>query len=146
MAQTFVTKIHRGKNKNTAGIVVPAEIVEALGKGKKPPVKVTLNDYTYRSTVAAMGGRFMIPLSLENRNAAGLEGDEELEIRLELDTEPRNTPLPNDLKTALVKARVLDAFERTAPSRRKEFIRQVEDAKTPETRERRIAKVVTALL
>jgi hypothetical protein len=145
MTQTFVARIQRGKNKNTAGIVVPAAVVEALGEGRRPPVKVTLNGYTYRSTVASMGGRFMIPLSAENRQAARLEGDPELEIRLELDTEPRNTPPPDDLKAALLKARLLDAFEKAAPSRRKEFVRQVEDAKTPETRKRRISKVLTAL-
>jgi hypothetical protein len=141
----FVTKIQRSKTKNVAGIVLPPEIVEGLGSGKRPPVKVTLNGYTYRSTVATMGGRFMIGLSAENRQAAGLNGDEELEVGLDLDSEPRNTPPPNDLKAALVKARLLEAFEKAAPSRRKEFVRQVEDAKTLETRQRRIAKVVAAL-
>jgi len=87
----------------------------------------------------------MIGLSAENRQAAGLNGDEELEVGLDLDSEPRNTPPPNDLKAALVKARLLEAFEKAAPSRRKEFVRQVEDAKTLETRQRRIAKVVAAL-
>src|SRR5215470_18925971 len=140
MTRTFVTKIQRSKAKNVAGIVLPPEIVEGLGRGKRPPVKVTLNGYTYRSTIATMGGRFMIGLSAENRKAAGLDGNEELEVRLELDLEPRNTPPPRDLKAALVKTRCLEAFEKAAPSRRKEFVRQVEDAKTPETRERRIAK------
>ena len=145
MTNKFVTKIQRSKTKNVAGIVLPPEIVEGLGSGKRPPVKVTLNGYTYRSTVATMGGRFMIGLSAENRQAAGLNGDEELEVGLDLDSEPRNTPPPNDLKAALVKARLLEAFEKAAPSRRKEFVRQVEDAKTLETRQRRIAKVVAAL-
>ena len=145
MTNKFVTKIQRSKTKNVAGIVLPPEIVEGLGSGKRPPVKVTLNGYTYRSTVATMGGGFMIGLSAENRQAAGLNGDEELEVGLELDAEPRNTPPPNDLKAALVKARLLEAFEKAAPSRRKEFVRQVEDAKTLETRQRRIAKVVAAL-
>ena len=72
MTQKFVTKIQRGKTKNVTGIVVPVQIVEALGSSKRPPVKVTLNGYTYRSTVASMGGRFMIGLSAENRTAAGL--------------------------------------------------------------------------
>jgi len=145
MTRTFVTKIQRSKAKNVAGLVVPADIVEGLGRGKRPPVKVTLNGYTYRSTVATMGGRFMIGLSAENRKAAGLDGNEELEVRLELDSEPRNTPPPRDLKAALVKARCLEAFEKAAPSRRKEFVRQIEEAKTLETRERRVAKVVAAL-
>jgi hypothetical protein len=145
MAEKFFTKIQKGTASNTAGIVVPPEIVAALGKSKKPPVKVTLNSYTYRSTIAVMSGKFMISLSAENRKAAGIEGAEELEIRLEVDSEPRITPIPKDLKTALVKAGVLDAFENAAPSRRKEFVRLVEDAKTPETRERRIAKVLSSV-
>jgi hypothetical protein len=134
-----------GENKNTAGIVVPAGIVEALGKGKKPPVRVTVSGYTYRSTVATMGGRFLIALSAENREAADVEGHKEVRIRLELDMEPRNTPPPNDLKAALAKARLLEALEKAAHSGRKEFVRQVEDVRTAETRERHISKVVAAL-
>lgn len=145
MQPTFVTKIRRDPKKNVTGIVVPREVVSALGSSKKPAVKVTLNGYTYRSTVATMGGKFMIGLSAENRKAAGLEGDEELEVRLELDTEPRITEIPGDLKTALIKSKVLATFEKAAPSRRKEFVRQIEEAKAAETRERRIEKIVASL-
>jgi hypothetical protein len=145
MPETFVTRIHKHPTKNATGIIVPPEVVSALGKSKRPAVKVTLNGYTYRSTVATMDGRFMIGLSAENRKAAGLRGDEQLEVRLELDTEPRATEIPPDLKRALTKAKVLAAFEKAAPSRRKEFVRQVEDAKQPETRARRIAKIVDSL-
>lgn len=142
MKQRFVTKIRRGASKNVTGIVVPAAIVEALGKGKRPPVKVTLNGYTYRSTVAAMAGEFMVGLSAEHRRGAKLEGDETLDVVLELDTAPRLIAPPADLEVALVRGKVLEAFERAAPSRRKEIVRQVEDAKAPETRRRRIAKAV----
>ena len=145
MQQSFVTKIRRDLKKNVTGIVVPPEVVAELGKSKKPAVKVTLNGYTYRSTVATMGGKFMIGLSAENRKAAGLEGDEQLEVRLELDTEPRVTEIPDDLKAALTKSKVLAAFEKLATSRRKEFVRQVEEAKAAETRARRIAKIVESL-
>lgn len=145
LSETFVTKIHKDAKKNVTGIVVPPEVVSALGHNKKPPVKVTLNGYTYRSTVANMGGRFMIGLSAENRKAAGLTGDEQLEVSLELDTAPRMTEIPGDLRAALTKAKALTAFEQGAPSRRKEFVRQVEEAKTPVTRERRIQKIVASL-
>lgn len=145
MRQRFVARIHQAKDKNATGIVVPPEIVEALGSGKKPPVKVTINGHTYRSTVATMGGRFMVGVSAENRKAAGVEGGQDVEVCLELDSEPRIIPIPTDLRAALSKAKVLEAFDNAAPSRRKEFVRQVEDAKTPETRERRISKVVAAL-
>ena len=145
MSKTFVARIHKHPTMNATGIIVPAAIVASLGKGKKPAVKVTLNGYTYRSTVAVMGGQFMIGLSAENRKAAGLAGHEELEVRLEVDTQPRTTAVPADLKRALVKAKVLEAFEQAAPSRRKEFVRQVEDAKKAETRTRRIHKIVESL-
>ena len=87
----------------------------------------------------------MIALSAENRKAAGLEGDEQLEVRLELDVEPRITEIPADLKAALVKSKVLAAFEKAVPSRRNEFVRQVKEAKAVATRERRIERVVAAL-
>jgi len=145
MAERFVTKIQRGTTKNTAGIVVPPETVEALGRGKRAAVKITLNGYTYRSTIATMSGKFMIGISAEHRKAAGIEGTEEIEVKLEADLEPRITPIPDDLKKALVKAKALAAFEKAAPSRIKEFVRQVEEAKTAETRERRITKVVSSV-
>ena len=145
MQHRFFTKIRQGSAGKVAGIVVPPEIVDSIGKGRRPPVKVTVNGYTYRSTVGTMNGKFMIPLSRENLRAAGLTGDEELEIRIRLDIEPRDTPPPSDLRSALVKARLLGAFEKAAPSRRKEFVRLVEDAKTPETRQRRIVRVLDAL-
>jgi Domain of unknown function (DUF1905)/Bacteriocin-protection, YdeI or OmpD-Associated len=145
MAETFVTTIMKGASKNTTGIAVPPEVVSALGSSKKPAVRVALNGYTYRSTVASMGGKFAISLSAGNRKSAGLEGGERIEVTLELDTEPRVIPIPPDLKTALVKARALAAFEKAAPSRRKEFVRQVEEAKASDTRERRISRILAAL-
>jgi hypothetical protein len=145
MQQTFVTTIRRDSKKNVTGIIVPSEVVAALSTSKKPAVKVTLNGYTYRSTIATMKGKFMIGLSAENRRAAGLEGDEQLEVTLELDAEPRITEIPDDLKAALVKSKVLATFEKAAPSRRNEFVRQVKEARAAATRERRIKRVVATL-
>jgi DNA-binding MarR family transcriptional regulator len=142
MQHAFVTKIHRQGSRNVTGIVVAPRIVEALGQGKRPPVKVTLNGYTYRSTIASMGGKFMISLSAQNRERAGVRGGEEVEVHLELDAELRTTALPDDLKAALVREGVLPAFEQLPSSRRKELVRQVETAKAPATRTRRIEKAV----
>ena len=111
MSETFVTTIIKGANKNTTGIIVPPGVVSALGVSKKPAVRVTLNGYTYRSTIAPMGGQFAIP---------------------------------DDLRAALETSGALDAFEKAAPSRRKEFVRQVEEAKAADTRERRISKIVAS--
>jgi hypothetical protein len=118
--------------------------VAALGSSRKPAVTVTVNGYTYRSTVATMGGKFMIGLSAEHRKGSGLTGDETVEVTLALDTQSRIPPLPADLKSALTKAKVLEAFQSAAPSKQKEFVRQVEEAKAAETRARRIAKVVAS--
>lgn len=142
---TFTTTLTKATDMDATGIVVPADVVETLGQGKRPKVSVTLKSYTYRSTVAVMGGQFMLPLAKVHREAAGVQGGETVKVTLELDTAPRETPLPADLKAALTKAKLLQAFEGKAFTHRKEWVRSVEEAKKPETRERRIAKVVEAL-
>jgi hypothetical protein len=145
MSQTFSTIILASRSHNATGIEVPAEVAAALTPLKRFPVVVTVNSYTYRSSVAVDEGRFMIPLSLEHRTAAGVDPNEEVTITISLDTEPRLVELPDDLKAALVAAKFLETFETKAPSKRKEWVRQVMDAKTPETRERRITKVIADL-
>ncbi|MCB9687497.1 MAG: DUF1905 domain-containing protein [Alphaproteobacteria bacterium] len=141
-----MAQIERGEQRNTAGFVVPASEVEALGKGKRPPVVITVNGHSWRSTVATMGGAFMVGFPAEHRAAAGVGDDvESIEIALALDDQPRMTPVPEDLAAALTAAGALAAFEALAPSRRKEHVRKVEEAKAPATRERRIAAVVASL-
>ena len=131
---------------NNTGIQVPEDVVEKLASGKRPLVRVTINhDYTYRSAVAVMGDKYMISLSKAHRNAAGVQGGDQVEIKVELDLEPRGVEIPSDLKDALVNANVLEAFEKSAPSIRKEYVRQVEEAKKQETRECRITKIVEKL-
>jgi hypothetical protein len=130
---------------NATGINVPAEAIAALGGKKKPPVIVTVNGFTYRSTVAAYGDVYMIPLSQERRAAAGVAAGDVVEVTLELDTEPRTVEVPHDLAEALDKAGARAAFDALSYSARKEHVRQVESAKAQETRERRIAKIVAAL-
>ena len=131
---------------NNTGIQVPEDVIERLGSGKRPLVRVTINHiYTYRSAVAVMGSKFMISLSKAHRNAAGVQGGENVEIAVELDLESREVEIPADLKDALLKANALDAFEKSAPSIKKEYVRQVVEAKKQETRERRIAKIVEKL-
>ncbi|MBA3869611.1 MAG: DUF1905 domain-containing protein [Anaerolineae bacterium] len=142
---TFHTTIIKAGGTAT-GIEVPPAIIEELGGGKKPPVKITMNGKTYQSTVAVMGGAFMVGVSAENRALTGVQGGEEVDVIIELDSAPRTYELPEDLAAALaVKPGATEAFHAAAPSKRKEFVRQVTDAKTPETRERRIAKIVADL-
>jgi bifunctional DNA-binding transcriptional regulator/antitoxin component of YhaV-PrlF toxin-antitoxin module len=143
MKTTFTTNIKAVGN-NT-GIEVPAKNIAELGESKKPAVKVNVSGYSYPSTVAVMGGKFMIPLSKAHREASGLKGGDKVEVTLELETAPRTVDVPDDLAKALTKAGVRKAFDTAAPSKRKEFVRRVEDAKTQETRERRIEKIVASL-
>jgi len=130
---------------NNVGIVVPEDVVLALGAGKRPPVVVTLNGYTYRSTVAPMGGRYLVSVSAAVRTEAGVAGGEEHEVTLELDDQPRTVEVPDDLAAALADAGVRAAFDAAAPSRRKEWVRGVAEAKAEATRARRVAAVVDAL-
>lgn len=135
MAQT-------GRN---TGIPVPEEVLERLGGGRRPAVAVTVNGYRYSSTVGSMGGRFLIPFSSAHRDASGIAGGDGLDVALELDTAPRETPVPDDLVAALDAAGATEAFARLAPSRRKAHVVNVEGAKTPETRSRRIDAIVESL-
>ncbi len=135
-----------GSGKNNTGIVVPAEVVTALGHGRRPPVRVGLNGHTYRSTVAVMGGRSLISLSAENRTKAGVGAGDEVEVEVTLDLEPRVVDVPEDLARALAGAGDARAFfDGLSPSQKSWHVLQVEGAKTPETRERRIAKSVSLL-
>ena len=131
---------------NNTGIEVPPEVIEALGAGRKPPVNVTVNGYSYRSTVAVMGGRYMISFSSDKRAATGIQGGDPITVDLEVDTAPRTVEVPDDLAAALTAAPgALEAFDTLAPRARKAHVANVESAKTPDTRERRIAAIVTRL-
>jgi hypothetical protein len=130
--------------KTATGLQVPDEVVAAMNAGKRPPVVVTVGGYTYRTTVAPMGGDFWIPLAAEHREAAGVQAHEEVDVTVELDTAPREVPVPDDLAAAFDEpARA--TFDGLAYSHRKEWVRWVEEAKKPETRTARIEKTVESL-
>ena len=141
----FTTAVTQEEGMNATGLPIPAEAVATLDSGKRPKVKVSFNGYTYRSTVAAYGDVFMLPLSKEHREAAGVQAGDEVEVTLELDTEPRTVEVPEDLAMALEEGGVTAVFDALAPSKRKEHVRQVTSAKAEETRQRRIAKIVASL-
>lgn len=132
--------------RNTTGIQVPDEVMEALGAGKRPAVTVTVNGYRYRSTVASMGGVAMVSLSAEHRAGAGVAGGDEVEVDLELDTAPREVEVPADLAAALdAEPAARSTFDRLSYSNRSWHVLQVTGAKTDETRQRRIARSVDLL-
>jgi uncharacterized protein DUF1905/bacteriocin resistance YdeI/OmpD-like protein len=131
--------------KTATGIEVPEEVVAALGSHKRPPVRVTIGGYTYRSTVARMGGRFLLPVSAEVRTGAGVAAGDEVDVELALDDAPREVAVPEDLAAALDAAGVRAGFDAQSYTTRKEAVRGVAEAKAAATRERRIAKVVDGL-
>lgn len=130
---------------NNVGIAVPEEIVVSFGAGKRVPVIVTIAGYSYPSTIAVMGGKYLIPLAGAHRTAAGVAGGQTHQVTLDHDTSARQTPIPEDLAAALEANGLRAAFDQLSPSRRKEHVRSVSEAKAAETRQRRVEKVVAAL-
>jgi hypothetical protein len=141
----FRTTIQQS-GKTATGIQVPEQVIEALGSGKRPAVTVTINGYTYRSTVAVMGGEYMIGVSAEHRAGAGVAGGDEVEVDIELDTSPREVSIPADFAAALeAEPAARRTFDGLSYSNQSWHVLQVEGAKTDETRQRRIAKSVDIL-
>ncbi len=144
-AATFRTTLLQA-GKTATGIKIPPEIIDSFGAGKKPPVKVTINGFTYRSTVAVMGANYMVGVSAENRAGAGVSGGDEIEVAIELDTEPRELELPADFKKALDKnARAKKVFDTLSYSRKRIHVLPIAGAKTDETRQRNIKKAIDIL-
>jgi len=132
--------------KTATGIEVPADVVGALGESRRPAVTITVNGHSYRTTIARMGGRYFVPLSAENRAAAGVSAGLEVVVGVELDVDPRTVQLPDDLAAALAADPIaMDTFESCAPSHKKEWVRWVAEAKRAETRVGRVEKTVLAL-
>jgi hypothetical protein len=131
--------------KTATGFRIPAEVVEALGAGKRPPVRVTINGYTYRNTVAVMGGEFMIGVSAEHRAGAGVAAGDVLDVDLELDTAPREVPVPPDFDAALdADAEARRFFNGLSYSNRLRLVTKI-DIKNPETRRERIQTTIEGL-
>jgi predicted RNA-binding protein with TRAM domain len=131
--------------RTATGIRVPPEVVAGLDAGKRVAVTVTINGYTYRTTVAPYTGAFLIPLSAENRQGAGVQAGEVVDVDIERDTAPRDVTVPADLAEALDAAGVRAAFDALSFTRRKEYVVAVEGAKKPETRRARIERAVAEL-
>ena len=141
----FTTTVLLG-GKTATGLVVPPEVVDALGAGRKPPVTVTLRGHSYRSSVASRGGRFLIPLSAEHRTAAGLAAGDEVEVDVELDTAPREVEVPDDLAAALDgRPGARQRFDAMSYSAQLQHVLAVTGAKAADTRARRVAAVVSAM-
>ena len=143
---TFRTELLRGGG-TTMGIVVPPEVVEQLGTGKRPPVTVTINGrYTYRSTVFPYTEAYMLPLAAEHRVPAGVQGGDEIEVTLELDTAPREVGVPPELAAALdADPQAKAFFDGLSNSNKKVFTLSVDGTSNPETKARRVEKAIALM-
>ncbi|HZC34786.1 MAG TPA: YdeI/OmpD-associated family protein [Chthoniobacterales bacterium] len=141
----FHTKIFSA-GKTATGIQIPDEVIQGLGAGKRPPIRVTINGQTYRSTVAVMGGKFMVGVSAENRAKTGVAGGDEIDVEIALDTEPREVTVPAGFAQALkANPGAKKKFDALSYSKKRGFVSGIEGAKTQETRERRIEKAIEQL-
>jgi hypothetical protein len=141
----FTATIELG-GKTATGIPVPEEVVLGLGRGKRVPVVVTIGGHSYRSTIAAYNGAYMLPLAAEHREAAGVTAGQEVAVDIEVDDAPREVEVPEDVTSALAGDPAAQAaFEKLSYSNKRRIVLSVEGAKTPETRARRIDRAVTEL-
>jgi hypothetical protein len=141
----FRTTVELG-GRTATGMRVPPEVVEGLGAGKKPAVLVTIGAHTYRSTIASRGGVYLLPLSAENRAAAGVAAGDDVEVTVELDTEPREVAVPDDLAAALADDDAARTeFERLPYSHQLRHVLAIDGAKTEDTRRRRVTKAIEML-
>ena len=130
---------------NHASIHVPDEILAELGANRRAPLKVTIGGHTYRSTATAVNGDCRVVFPQADRDAAGAKAGDIVMVELELETGHREVELPAELEAALMAAGLRDVFEALTYSKRREFARQVAEAKAAETRVRRVDKVLAAL-
>jgi Bacteriocin-protection, YdeI or OmpD-Associated/Domain of unknown function (DUF1905) len=141
----FHTTILQG-DKTATGIRIPDEIVEALGSGRRPAVTITINGYTYRSSIAVLGGAHMVGVNADNRVGAGVVGGDEVDVEIELDTAPREVSVPEDFAAALdAEPAARRTFDGLSYSNKSWHVLSINGAKADETRRRRIAKSVEAL-
>lgn len=132
--------------KTATGIVVPTDVYEALGTAKKHAVAVTINGYTYRSTVTPYRGEIMLPVSAEVRKGSGIAPGDDFEVDIVLDDQPREVVVPDDLAAALdATPAARTFFDSLSYSNKRRFTLPLDDAKTPETRQRRLEKAIENL-
>jgi hypothetical protein len=141
----FETTVELG-GKTATGMEVPGHVIESLGGGRRPPVRVTVGGHIFRTTIGVMGGRYLIPLNADNRSAAGLTAGDAVEVDVELDTAERVLEVPADLHAAIAADAEAQTFWNSISySRQRRIVLAVDGAKTAETRSRRIDKSVADL-
>lgn len=142
--KTTYTTIILGFGKH-ASIEIPMENLREIGGNKRAPLKVTINGYTYQSTATGMDGKCLVVFPMRDRAAAGVESGDTVKVTLELDTGYRKVEIPSELLKVLEEKHLKETFDGQIYSKRKEAARQVSEAKSPETKDRRIAKIIRSL-
>lgn len=146
-AARFSAVLRQPAGKNATGLVVPPEIIEQLGAGKKPPVRVTVNGYEYRTTIGVMSGTAMVPVSAAVRKDAGLAAGDEVDVQLVVDTSTRDVRVPEDLAAELAaNPEAKRFFETLSNSLQRYHVDNIDGAKTVETRQRRVDKAIRLFL
>lgn len=143
MKTTYTTTI-LGFGKH-ASIEIPQKNLDELGSNKRAPLKVTVNSYTYQSTATAMNGVCMVVFPTRDREEAGVDSGDTVQVTLELDSGFREVNIPTELSEALKSRKVTDKFNALTYSKRKEFARVVSESKAPETKSRHIDKIINLL-
>ena len=142
----YRTTIRQAEGSSATGIEIPDEVLTALGAGRKPAVRLSVNGYSYRSTVATVDGRYMVSLSSEHRAASGLDGGDEVEVDIEVDSSPREIDMPDDFAAALdAEPAARATFDGLSNSLKRYHVDLINGAKTDDTRQRRIEKSVATL-
>lgn len=136
-SKTFTAKILQDDNTTMTGFEVPFDPKAVFGK-IRAPVVVAIGKHSYRSTISPMGGCWMIPLRKSNRDAAGVKAGQQIKVTLTLDDRPRTVTPPKDLVRELKAAKLMEIFSGLAYTHQREHVEAIEQAKKPETRERRI--------
>ena len=143
MQFTAIIELH---GKTATGIQIPPEIVEGLQSGKKPQVSVTINGYTYQSTIAVMGGKYLLPVSAEHRELARVKAGDMVEVAIELDTSKREVVVPDDLNAIFDQnPEARKHFNQISFSAKQRIVLHIESAKTPETRQKRLTQTISDL-
>lgn len=130
---------------NHAAIEIPEENLNEIGGNKRAPLKVTVNGYTYQSTATAMDGKCLVVFPTRDREASGAKAGDTLNVTLELDDGYRQVDVPPALYEALKTSHLEKTFHDLIYSKRKEYARQVAEAKADDTRTRRIEKIIAEL-
>ena len=143
MIATYTTRVIG--DGNHASLHIPDSVLAELGANRRAPLKVTINGHTYRSTSTGVSGECRVVFPQAERDAAKVGAGDEVEFTLELEVGHREVELPTELQDALVAAGLRDEFEALTYSKRKEFARQVAEAKAAETRAKRVEKVLATI-